>query len=320
VTTAWVHAEVAEAGPEAATLELLAAARTAADVVEVVAFGPGASEAAETLGAHGARRVYACDDASTASPRAGASIMERLIHEHRPELVLFPTSYAGRDLAARLQARTGSTLMSNATAVSGPDRARTEILGGTRIVDVRLEGPTPRLVLLKPRSAEANPVPDGGAAEVLPVAADVPADLREPRVLARHVEAGSGPSLDDARVVVAGGRGLGSPEGFEILAALAGAIEGAAVGASRAAVDAGWMPYAAQIGQTGKTVKPDVYIAVGISGALQHLVGMKGSRRVIAVNKDADAPMMRLADVGVIGDLTRFVPALTQEIRRRTGS
>ncbi len=320
MTTAWVHAEVPQTGADAAAFELLAAARAAADVVEVVAFGPGSSAAAEALGAHGARRVYACDEASMASARAGALILERLIQEHRPDLVLFPTSYAGRDLAARLQARTGSTLMSNATAVSGPDRARTEILGGTRIVDVRLEGPTPRLVLLKPRSAEPEPVADGGVADVVPVAADVPADLREPRVLTRQVEAGSGPSLDDARVVVAGGRGLGSPQGFEILAALADAIEGAAVGASRAAVDAGWMPYASQIGQTGKTVKPDVYIAVGISGALQHLVGMKGSRRVIAVNKDADAPMMRLADLGVVGDLAQFVPALTQEIRRRTGS
>ena len=234
--------------------------------------------------------------------------------------MLFPTSYGGRDVAARLQARTGSTLMSNATAVSGPDAARTEILGGTMIVDVRLAGPSPRLILLKPRSAEAQPVAEGATVEVVAVAVDLPADLREPRVLARRSEAADGPSLDEARVVVAGGRGLGGPEGFAILEALADAIDGAAVGASRAAVDAGWMPYASQIGQTGKTVKPDVYVAVGISGALQHVVGMKGSRRVIAVNKDADAPMMRLADLGVVGDLTEFVPALTQEIRRRTGS
>jgi electron transfer flavoprotein alpha subunit len=318
VATIWVHAEISADGPEPVTFELLAMARSAGELVEVVSFGPGASATAETFGAHGATRVYACDEA--VAPRGGALILERLIHEHGPDLVLFPTSYRGRDVAARLQARTGSTLMSNATAVTGPDRARTEILGGTRIVDVRLDGPAPRLVLLKPRSVEAQTVPDGAPAAVVHVPADLPADLREPRVLARQAEAADGPSLDDARVVVAGGRGLGSAEGFALLDALANAIEGAAVGASRAAVDAGWMPYACQIGQTGKTVKPDVYLAVGISGALQHVVGMKGSRRVIAVNKDADAPMMRLADLGVVGDLAQVVPALTQEIRRRTGS
>jgi electron transfer flavoprotein alpha subunit len=318
MATAWVHAEVTEAGPTSAVLELLTTARSAAEIVEVVAFGPGASESAGTFGAHGARRVFAFDRVLPA--RAGARALETLIHEHHPDLVLFPTSYDGRDLAARLQARTGSTLMSNATAVAGPDGARTEILGGTKIVDVRLDGPAPRLVLLKPRSAEARAVPDGLPAEVVPVAFDDPPDLREPRVLARRSGEAQGPSLDDARVVVAGGRGLGGPEGFAILDALAKAIDGAAVGASRAAVDAGWMPYASQIGQTGKTVKPDVYLAVGISGALQHLVGMKGSRLVIAVNKDADAPMMRLADLGVVGDLAGFVPALTEEIRRRTDS
>jgi electron transfer flavoprotein alpha subunit len=318
MTTVWVHAEVPEVGPEPITFELLAAARSAGERVEVVAFGPTAATAADVFGAHGASRVYSCDQ--TVSARAGARILERLIHEQGPDLVLFPTSYAGRDLAARLQARTGSTLMSNATAVSGPDGARTEILGGTRIVDVRLDGPAPKLVLLKPRSTEAQVVPGSGAAEVVHVAADVPEGLREARVISRQAEATTGPSLDDARVVVAGGRGLRSPEGFAILVALAGAIGGAAIGASRAAVDAGWMPYASQVGQTGRTVKPDVYIAVGISGALQHVVGMKGSRRVIAVNKDADAPMMRLADLGVVGDLAQFVPALTEEIRRRTGS
>jgi len=318
MATVWIHAGLTEAGPEPVTFELLSAARSLGGTVEVVAFGPGASATGEDFGAHGASRVFACDE--DAGPRAAARTLERLIHEHGPDLVLFATSYGGRDVAARLQARTGSTLMSNATAVTTFDRARTEILGGTRIVDVQFAGPTPRLVLMKPRSAEAQATADGPAAEVVRVDTEPSADLREPRLLSRQAQTSRGPSLDDARVVVAGGRGLGSAEGFAMLEALAGTIEGAAVGASRAAVDAGWRPYASQIGQTGRTVKPDVYLAVGISGALQHVVGMKGSRRVIAVNKDADAPIMRLADLGVVGDLAEVVPALTEEIRRRTGS
>jgi electron transfer flavoprotein alpha subunit len=136
----------------------------------------------------------------------------------------------------------------------------------------------------------------------------------------RHEETASGPRLEDAKVVLAGGRGLGGPDAFAMLDELASAIGGAAVGASRAAVDAGWVPYSYQIGQTGKTVKPDVYLAAGISGALQHIVGMKGAKRIVAINKDADAPLLAMADLGVVGDLFQVLPALTEEIRRRKGS
>ncbi|MEX0984011.1 MAG: electron transfer flavoprotein subunit alpha/FixB family protein, partial [Actinomycetota bacterium] len=236
---------------------------------------------------------------------------------HHPALILFAGTYDARDVAGRIQARRGSTLMANATDVVDATTARTEIFGGTKIVDVALAGPEPRLVLVRPKAINAEP--SGGSATVVEVDAGVPDTVKGVRVIERHEEAASGPRLEEAKVVISGGRGLGGPDAFAILDELASTV-GGAVGASRAAVDAGWVPYAYQIGQTGKTVKPDVYLAVGISGALQHITGMKGAKRIVAINKDADAPIMKIADLGVVGDLFEVIPALTQEVRRRTGS
>ena len=321
MATVWVWAELTEDGPSSGTLEALTKARDLSDDVAAVAFGPGATESAEVLGEHGARTVFASDDQAfrshLAQPHTAA--LAELVEEHQPDLILFPTSYDARDIAGRLQARTGSTLMANATDVLGLDKARTEILGGTKIVDVELGGPAPKLVLIRPQSFVAEP--SGGNAEVVRVFNHIPDELKGAEVVERHQEEASGPRLESAKVVVAGGRGLGGPEAFEQLDKLAAAIGNAAVGASRAAVDAGWVPYSYQIGQTGKTVKPEVYICAGISGALQHLVGMKGAKRIVAITKDADAPILKIADLGVVGDLFQVVPALTEEIeKRRTGS
>ena len=320
MTTIWVYADVTPEGPHTAALELLTKARALGDTVEAVALGPGATAAAAELGAHGATRVHAADDAVFVEHpgRPAAHVLHALVQAHTPDLVLFATTYGSREVAGRLQALTGSALMSNATDVLGPDRARTEIFGGTKFVDVTLGGPAPRLVLVRPKSFGAEP--SGGTAEIAPVAVDVPDAVKGAKVIERHEEAASGPKLDEAKVVVAGGRGLQDADRFAVLDELAAAIGSAAVGASRAAVDAGWVPYSYQIGQTGKTVKPEVYLAFGISGALQHVVGMKGAKRIVAVNKDPDAPILAMADLGVVGDLFEVVPALTREIKRRSGS
>ena len=239
------------------------------------------------------------------------------MQQHAPDLVLFSTSYDARDIAGRLQAKLGSTLVSNATDVTAVDAAQTQIFGGTRLVDVALEGPTPRLVLVRPKSFPAEP--SGGTADVVPVEVEIPDDLKNARRTERHEEAASGPRLEDAKVVIAGGRGLQDASNFSLLDELAGAIGDAAVGASRAVVDAGWVPYSYQVGQTGKKVRPEVYIAVGISGATQHVVGMKGAKRIVAINKDEDAPIFRLADLGIVGDALTVIPQMIQEIRSRKG-
>lgn len=316
----WVYAEVTPEGAQPGALELLTKARALGGEVAAVALGPGATAAAGELGAHGAATVYASDEQVFADHpgRPAAHVLHRLIGEHTPSLLLFAGSYGARDVAGRLQALTGSTLMANATDVLDLTHARTEIFGGTRIVDVELAGPEPRLVLVRPKSIVAEP--SGGTAEVVAVNAAVDPSVLGAKIVERHAEQASGPKLEEAKVVLSGGRGLGGPEPFAMLQALADAIGGAAVGASRAAVDAGWVPYSHQIGQTGKTVKPEVYIAAGISGALQHVVGMKGAKRIVAINRDADAPILKIADIGVVGDLFTILPALTEEVRRRKSS
>jgi electron transfer flavoprotein alpha subunit len=203
--------------------------------------------------------------------------------------------------------------MSNATNLVSETAAQTAILGGTQVVDVELGGNDPKLVLVRPKSFEAES--SGGTATVVQVDAQS-ADGGAKRTQRHEVEA-TGPKLEDASVIVSGGRGLQDPSNFSLLEALAALIPNSAVGATRAVVDAGWVPYAMQIGQTGKTVKPKVYIAVGISGATQHIVGMKSSDRIIAINKDAEAPIFSLADLGVVGDALKVVPKLTEEVKAR---
>ncbi len=311
----WVYADITPAGLDPSAFELLTKARSLGEDVSAVVLGPGATDAAGKLGEFGAKTVFAGDDQVYADYLAqpAAHALHELVQEHQPELILFGPTYNSRDVAGRLQGRTGSTLMTNATDVLSPEYAQTQIFGGTKIVDVTLSGPNPKLVIARPKSFEAEPA--GGSAQVVPVNVEIPDDLKKAKRVQRHEEEASGPKMEEAKVVISGGRGLQDASNFSLLDELAKAIGNAAVGASRAVVDAGWVPYAMQIGQTGKTVKPEVYFAVGISGATQHLVGMKEAKRIIAINKDKDAPIFQVADLGIVGDALKIVPAITEAVR-----
>jgi electron transfer flavoprotein alpha subunit len=315
--TIWVYAEVDNGKLDPTALELVTKARDLGDV-EAVALGPGSTEAATALGEHGAEIVYASDDQVYADHVALPHVhaLAELIGENAPDVIMFATNYDSRDIAGRLSARIDATLMSNVMAIESVDAAKTAIFGGSVVVDVALEGPT-KLILVRPKSFAAEP--NGGEATVVPVEVDIPEDAKKVKRIERHEEQASGPKLEEAPVVISGGRGLQDPSNFELLDQLAEAIGNTAVGATRAVVDAGWVPYAYQIGQTGKTVKPSIYIAFGVSGATQHVVGMKGAKRIIAINKDEEAPIFQLADLGVVGDALKILPQLIEEVKSRKG-
>ena len=318
----WVFAETADGVPKPITLELLTKARALGAAV-AVAVGPGAGRAAEALAKYGATRIYVHEDEAfkdvVATP--AVDLLARLFEKERPDLMLFGMTYEGRDIAARLSARLGVALIANATDVikrNGSFAAVSPVFGGSMLVTTVPKAQPPVLILLRPKAITAEPASEPVAPQVEKIGDPVDTSKPAARVLRREKQKAQGPRLDDATVIVSGGRGLGAPENFKMLDELAGEI-GAAVGASRAVVDAGWKPYSFQIGQTGKTVKPSVYIAVGISGAMQHTVGMKGAKTIIAINKDPEAPIFKLADLGVIGDVHKIVPQLIQEVRARKG-
>jgi electron transfer flavoprotein alpha subunit len=332
VSGIWVYAEVRPDAVDPSALELATKARALGEEVAAVALGPGAAEAARALGEHGVATVFVDDDPVYADyPGEPAThVLGELVRRHHPELVLFRSSYESRDVAGRLQALLGTTLVANVDDVLGVDRVRLTValrlwpgragnlrggIGGPKTVEVTMTGPAPRLVLARPGSFAAEAI--GGQAKVVAVDVDVPPQRRRARRLQRHEEQGTGVRLEDAKVVVAGGRGLGDRSNLALLNELAVAIGNAAVGVTRPVVDSGWAPFAMQIGQTGTTVSPDVYIAVGISGAPQHTVGFGAARRVIAINKDRDAPIFQLADLGVVGDALKIVPAVIEELRTR---
>ncbi len=313
----WVYAEAADGKVAPITLEMLAKARELGGTVEAV-YGDGDGDTiAETLGAHGTTKIYATGDLQGSTPGVPvASAMAKLIEGgEAPDLILFGTTYEGRDVAARLSVALDRPVVTNNTDVSvdGDAVVVTEpIFGGSKLVRTRITAAGPHLVLVRPKSFTAEES-GGGTAEIVTI--EVP-DYGKAKVSERHVEESSGPKLDEASVVVSGGRGLGEAGKYQMIEDLAKALKGAP-GASRAIVDAGWVPYNHQVGQTGKVVKPNVYIAAGISGATQHLVGMKGSKNIIAINKDPEAPIFSVADLGIIGDVHKVLPKLLEALQGR---
>ena len=318
MTRIWVYAELNQGKLQAISLELLAKARELGDV-EAIALGPGARQAAEQLGRHGAKKVYVNEDQAFAEYLAepAADTLAAAVGKGAPDLLLFGFTADSRDVAGRLAARLGVGAISNAADVSADGAGfavQVPYFGGSKLVTYKANG-KPAIVLVRPKSFEASE--SGGTAEVEEIQAV--ADQKRARIVDRKVEASEALKLEDARVVISGGRGLQGPDNFKLLDDLAAALGGAAVGASRAVVDAGWVPYSMQVGQTGKTVRPGVYIAVGISGAMQHTVGMKSSKVIISINKDPEAPIHKMADLGVVGDALKIVPKLTEAIKAKKG-
>ncbi len=315
----WVFSTATAEAVAPISLELLAKARTLGGEVSAFLVGPGSDEVFATLGDHGATTVYHLDPGDTLPAAAAAAALADLVAEHQPSVILFGLVVDDRDVAGRLSARLGRALLSNAIDMSadGSVTVTTEILGGTKLIETEYRDEPPALIVVRPKSFTAEAA-GGGAPTVVPVAMPDVGHAGEAAVLERHPDKAEGPQLGDAEIIVSGGRGLGQAEKFEMLDELASLL-GAAVGATRAVVDAGWVPYPMQVGQTGKTVKPNVYIACGISGAMQHLVGMKDSGTIIAINKDPDAPIFGVADLGVVGDVHAVVPKLIEELRSRQG-
>jgi electron transfer flavoprotein alpha subunit len=319
LNTIWVYGELANGAATTGTLELLTKARSLSPANIFVVVAGDASGAAAELGAHGASKVYTVDLAGALPGPAVAAVMKKALDAGDvPDLVLFPQTYGARDVASRLSVRLDRTVLTNNTdiSVSGDDVVvQTQVFGGSTLVNTKFSGPVPHLALFRPKSfaAEAG---TGGPAEVIAVRVPDMGATGAARVTAVHVEELSGPKLDEAAIVCSGGRGLGEAGNYTLIEQLAKLLKGAP-GASRAIVDAGWVPYSYQVGQTGKVVKPTVYIACGISGATQHMVGMKGSKNIIAINKDKEAPIFGIADLGIVGDVHKVLPKLIEALQSR---
>ena len=319
ISKIWVFGEATEAGATASTLELLTRARQVADTVEVVMSGD-AGAAAAALGAHGATTVHTVGviEGSLAGPRIASAIAGVVEAGTGPDVLLCSTSYDGRDVAGRLSVKIDRPVITNVVdLIADGDRllGSEPVFGGTTDVTTGFTDSGTAIFLVRPKSFTAEE--SGSApAEVVDIAVGDLSGTGSATVKERFVEESSGPKLDEATIVVSGGRGLGEAEKYEMIESLAKLVKGAP-GASRAVVDAGWVPYSYQVGQTGKVVKPTVYLACGISGATQHLVGMKGSANIIAINKDEEAPIFGIADLGIVGDVHKVLPRLIEALEAR---
>jgi electron transfer flavoprotein alpha subunit len=299
------------------TFELLTAARQLGEPSAVVIGGPGAASGlTDKLAEYGAAKVYVVesDDISGYSVAPKAEALAAVAEQASPAAILLSSTFENKEVAARLALKLESGLLYDAVGIGADGTVSQQIFGGAIEVTSKVSKGTP-IVTVRPNSIAAEPA--SGAAEEVPVSVTISDAAKGAKVVDSVVEEkGSRPQLSDASVVVSGGRGIGNADNFSIIEKLADSL-GAAVGASRAVVDAGWVPHTMQVGQTGVTVSPQLYIAVGISGAIQHRAGMQTSKTIVAINKDPEAPIFELADFGVVGDLFQVAPQLTDEISKR---
>jgi electron transfer flavoprotein alpha subunit len=310
-----VIAELADDKPGKPVLELLTLARRLGDPVAVV-LGDGTETAASMLGQYGATRVISVVDPAfdeiLVAPKAEA--VAQLAASSSPAAILISSTPEGKEIAGRLAVKLDSGLITDATDIADDGSTLQSVFAGNWTVHAKVTRGIP-VITVKPNAVTPEPAPAAGALEQ--AAVTISDQARGARIVKSEPKRASGrPELTEAAIVVAGGRGTGGD--FSPVEALADAL-GAAVGASRAAVDSGWYPHAYQIGQTGKTVSPQLYIAAGISGAIQHRAGMQTSKAIVAVNKDPEAPIFAMADLGIVGDLRMVLPAVTEEILRRKG-
>jgi electron transfer flavoprotein alpha subunit len=308
--------EHSEGNIKKVSLELLAMAAGIGEP-SAVFVGTGADSALATLGDHGAKTVYVADGQALLDHVVvpTVDVLVKLVAEKSPSAVLIPSSADGKEIAGRLAVAIDSGVITDAVAVSSDVVATQNVFGGATIVHSRVSKGTPVITV---RTNSIAPVQSGGSATRVDVSVDISSAASATKVVNRvSVQKSGRPDLSEAAIVVSGGRGVDGAEGFtNIIEPLADSL-GAAVGASRAATDSGWYPHQFQVGQTGKTVSPQLYIANGISGAIQHRAGMQTSKTVVVVNKDIDAPIFDLADFGVVGDLKTIVPDLTDRVKAR---
>ncbi len=319
INSIWVFAQSSNGAPTSGTLELLTKARSLSSHVSAFV-GGDASAIASMLGEYGATKVYATGDLAGKLPGVAVSAAMKAIIDGGdvPSVIIFPQTYEGRDTMARLSVKLNRTVLTNNIDIAdSPDGVvvTTPIFGGNTLVTTAFIGEAPFLAAFRPKSFTAESA-SGTAPQVVAAQVGDLGTCGSATVTAVHIEESSGPKLDEANIVISGGRGLGEAAKYSMIEDLAKLLKGAP-GASRAIVDAGWVPYSYQVGQTGKVVKPTVYIAVGISGATQHMVGMKGSKNIIAINKDKEAPIFGIADLGIVGDVHKVIPKLIEALKSR---
>jgi electron transfer flavoprotein alpha subunit len=313
-----VLVEHSEGAVKKVTAELITAARALGEPSAVVIGAPGtAAPLVEDLKAAGAGKIYVAesDDAENYLITPFVDVLESLIESVSPAAVLLPATADGKEVAGRLAARIGSGVLSDVVEINSDGTAIHSIFGGAFTVSAKVNAEVP-VITVRPGAIE--PAPVAAAGELVTVAVPAPA-ANATRIISRQpAVAGDRPELAEAAIVVAGGRGVGSAEKFSVIEELADSM-GGAVGASRAAVDSGYYPGQFQVGQTGKTVSPQLYVALGISGAIQHRAGMQTSKTIVAVNKDEEAPIFEISDFGIVGDLFSVAPQLAEAVKARKG-